>query len=117
MDATNGTGYFKFEHDPWAYKADKKKFDDAKEKPVQPQMMNSKYNSFETYYDTKFKNGDSCKVKAGSNKVIETNFTMKNLNIQGCDDCCKLNKNFFDFLKLIFEIFYFFLFHKKINLI
>ena len=87
MDATKGTGYVKFEHDPWKYRADKKEFDDATEKPSEPRMTNSKYNSFETYFDTKFKNDDSLKIKTSSNRVVETNFSMKNLNFIGTSDC------------------------------
>ena len=91
MDATNATGFFKVEHDPWALRADKKKYDDATEKPVQPRILGSKYNHFESYIDTKFKNGDSCKIKTGSNKIIESNFTMKNLTFHK-DDICGIYK-------------------------
>ena len=89
MDANKGTGYVKFEHDPWAFRADKKTFDaaEAEKKPTEPKMTQSKYNSFETYFDTKFKNDDSLKIKTSSNKTVECNFSMKNLTFLGDTDC------------------------------
>ena len=56
LDSTKGTAFFKFEHDPWLYRADRNSFTEAPEKSSEPKMTNSKYNSFETYFDTKFKN-------------------------------------------------------------
>jgi len=87
LDSTKGTAFFKFEHDPWLYRADRNSFTEAPEKSSEPKMTNSKYNSFETYFDTKFKNDDSCKVKVGSNKVVESNFTIKNMTFLGSTEC------------------------------
>lgn len=105
MDASKGTGYFKLEHNHYGFKDDKKKFDDATEKPAEPKPFNLKYNNVETYFDTKFKNDDSLKIKTGTNKTVECNFTMKNLKFPGNQDCGKL---FFCFFLLFFAFFAFF---------
>lgn len=54
-----------------------------------------KYNSFETYFDTKFKNNDAFKVKIGSNKVVELNLALKNLRLPQCDTCSKNQSKLF----------------------
>lgn len=89
MDAQKGTFFVKFEHDPWAFRADRTKFTEANdENAVQPLWSNSKYNSWETYFDTKFKNSDSLKLKYSSKKIMEANFALKNLTLPAqCGDC------------------------------
>ena len=112
LDATKGTGFFKWENEAWGYRGDRDNYvEDAENPKPRPHWMDKKYNSFETYFDTKFKNGDSFKVKTGSNKVLELNVALKNLRLPECDSCCKnqtklffnLNKKTIN-LKFIYSI-------------
>lgn len=88
LDATKGTGFFKWENEAWGYRGDRDSYVEGSEKP-RPHWMDRKYNSFETYFDTKFKNNDSLKIKSGSSRVVEASFNMKNFTFLNNTDCGK----------------------------
>ena len=94
LDATKGTAYFKFEHDPWAFRSDKSNFNQTSQSTedgkTEPKWRDSKYNTFETYFDTKFKSDNSFKIKSGSSRVVEANFANKNLTFKCPLNCSKI---------------------------
>lgn len=102
LDASKGTAYFKFEHDPWAFRSDKTNFTQTTQETesvkTEPRWRDSKYNTFETYFDTKFRSDNSFKIKSGSSRVVEANFVNKNLTFNCPLNCCK---KILKFLKII----------------